>query len=178
MLPRKQPVVLYVDDEKPNLWIFEIAFRDTFPVMVVESGEAAIKIISSGQHEIGVLITDQRMPGMSGVELLDRSREFIPDVERILVTAHSDLQTVIDSVNKGQISRYISKPWKPEELEAALLDCLRIYSLKQRIREIEARMLQSERLATLGQVSAGVAHEWRWHVAGDPNVSGPRNVEA
>lgn len=108
---------------------------------------------------VAVLISDQRMPGMSGVELLERARADFPDVRRMLITAYSDMQAVMDAVNRGQVVRYFVKPWVKEDLGAALDDSIRIWSLQGRLRDIESRMLRSERLATLGQVSAGIAHE-------------------
>jgi signal transduction histidine kinase len=99
------------------------------------------------------------MPELTGVQLLERAREMAPDIQRMLITAYSDMQAVIDAVNRGQVSRYFVKPWIKEDLQAALEDSMRIYSLQARLREIEVRMRQSERLATIGQVSAGIAHE-------------------
>src|SRR5262249_4811044 len=82
-----------------------------------------------------------------------------PDVQRMVITAFSDMQSVIDAVNRGRVTRYFVKPWVKEELESALESALRIYVLQAKLRAIESRMLQAERLATLGQVSAGIAHE-------------------
>jgi two-component system, NtrC family, sensor kinase len=75
------------------------------------------------------------------------------------VTAYADMQAVIDAVNRGQVSRYFVKPWDRADLLAALEEGLRVVALEQRVREVEGRMLQAERLATLGQVTAGIAHE-------------------
>ena len=77
----------------------------------------------------------------------------------MLVTAYADMQAVIDAVNRGQVTRYFVKPWDRTELLAALEDALKIARLELRIREVEGRMMKSERLATLGQVTAGIAHE-------------------
>jgi C4-dicarboxylate-specific signal transduction histidine kinase len=96
---------------------------------------------------------------MSGVELLERARTIAPDAKRMLVTAYADMQAVIDAVNRGQVTRYFVKPWDRAELLAALEDALRIARLELRIREVESRMMKAERLATLGQVTAGIAHE-------------------
>src|SRR5919198_215203 len=124
------PAVLYVDDEHINLRVFEANFRTRFTVLTADSGPDALDILAQRSAQIAVLITDQRMPGMSGVELLERARDAFPDVRRMLITAYSDMRAVMDAVNRGQ-----------------------------RVRDIEARMLRSERLAALGQVSAGIAHE-------------------
>jgi two-component system, NtrC family, sensor kinase len=123
------------------------------------SGEEGLQVLAQKAPQIAVLISDQRMPGMSGVELLERARDQFPDVRRMLITAYSDMQAVMDAVNRGQVVRYFVKPWVKEDLGAALDDSIRIWTLQSRLRDIESRMLRSERLATLGQVSAGIAHE-------------------
>ena len=151
--------VLYVDDELLNLRVFEANFRSRLNVVTCLSGREALEIISQRGSDIGVLIADQRMPEMTGVELLERVRVLAPDVQRMLITAYSEMQSVIDAVNRGQVTRYFVKPWVKEELLAALEDAVRISGLQSKLREVEARMMQSERLATIGQVSAGIAHE-------------------
>jgi len=153
------PAVLYVDDEPINLRVFEANFRGKFRVLTCQSATEALAILGARGQEIGILISDQRMPNITGVELLERAREIAPDVQRMVITAFSDMQAVMDAVNRGQVTRYFVKPWMKEELESALESALRIYVLQAKLREIESRVLQAERLATLGQVSAGIAHE-------------------
>ncbi len=153
------PAVLYVDDEPINLRVFEANFRERFRVMTCQVPTEALAILANRGSEIGVLISDQRMPELTGVELLERAHEIAPDVIRMVITAYSDVQAVIDAVNRGRVTRYFVKPWIKEDLLAALEDAMRIYQLQSRLREIEARMLRSERLAAIGQVSAGIAHE-------------------
>ena len=114
---------------------------------------------SSGAGRLASSLSDQRMPGMSGVELLERARTLAPDAKRMLVTAYADLQAVVDAVNRGQVTRYFVKPWDRAEMLAALEDALKIARLELKIREVESRMMKAERLATLGQVTAGIAHE-------------------
>ena len=153
------PAVLYVDDEPINLRVFDANFRDRFKIITCQLPTEALAILANRGHEIGILISDQRMPELTGVELLERANEIAPDVLRMVITAYSDVQAVIDAVNRGRVSRYFVKPWIKEDLLAALEDAMRIFQLQSRIREIEARMLRSERLAAIGQVSAGIAHE-------------------
>jgi C4-dicarboxylate-specific signal transduction histidine kinase len=153
------PAVLYVDDEPINLRVFEANFRNRFRVICCSSGPEALAVLAHRGHEVGVLLSDQRMPEMTGVQLLEMAREMYPDMQRMLLTAYSDMQAVMDAVNRGQVSRYFVKPWIKEELLSAIEDALRIFTLQVRLREIEARLLRSERLATIGQVSAGIAHE-------------------
>lgn len=155
----ERPVVIYVDDEPINLRVFDANFRAHLRVMTCHSAQEALAILNQRGHEVAVLISDQRMPDMTGVELLERSREVAPDTQRMIITAYSDMQAVIDAVNRGQVSRYFVKPWVKEELLAALEDGVRIHQLQGRLREFESRLAKSERLAAVGQVSAGIAHE-------------------
>jgi signal transduction histidine kinase len=152
------PAVLYVDDEPINLRVFEANFKHRFRVVTCSSGAETLERLRT-LGEVAVLVSDQRMPGMTGVELLEKARELLPDAQRMVVTAYSDMQAVMDAVNRGQVSRYFVKPWVKEELLGALDDALRVHGLTMRLREMQARLLQAERLATLGQVSAGIAHE-------------------
>ncbi len=152
------PAVLYVDDEPINLRVFEANFKQRFRVVTCTSGAEALEQLRT-LGEVAVLISDQRMPGMTGVELLEKARELLPDAQRMVITAYSDMQAVMDAVNRGQVSRYFVKPWVKEELLGALDEAVRVHGLTIRLREMQARLLQAERLATLGQVSAGIAHE-------------------
>jgi signal transduction histidine kinase len=158
MSKEDMPAILYVDDEPLNLRVFDANFRSRFRIVTCESGPAALEMLHR-IGEVGLLIADQRMPEMTGVQLLQRARELLPDAQRMLLTAFSDIQAVMDAVNHGQVNRYFVKPWIREELMAALEDMMRIYMLQSRLREIETRLMKSERLAAIGQVSAGVAHE-------------------
>ncbi|MCB9779217.1 MAG: response regulator [Alphaproteobacteria bacterium] len=153
------PAVLYVDDEQSNLTVFEAAFMDRFPVLTASNGHDAIELLRA--HEVAVLLVDQRMPGMSGVELLARAREEFPDPVRILVTAYSNLPEAIDAINEGHIRRYLHKPWNHDELQATLLDAIEVYTVRKRLATLEQHMRQAERVYALGVVSAGVAHELR-----------------
>jgi two-component system NtrC family sensor kinase len=145
--PEAQPSVLYVDDEEVNRRVFVASFQGRFPILTASSGEEALSILSRGAPTVGVLLTDHRMPGMSGVELLEQAREVAPQVVRMILTAFADLQPALDAVNRGQVGRYFVKPWSREELSSALKDGLRIFALEQRLHTVEARMVQSERLA-------------------------------
>ncbi|NNB85592.1 response regulator [Corallococcus exiguus] len=153
------PAVLYVDDDALNLRVFDANFGQRFRIFRCSSPNEALALLEQRRLEIGVVLSDQRMPGMTGVELLERARTIAPDAKRMLVTAYADMQAVIDAVNRGQVTRYFVKPWDRAELLAALEDALKIARLELRIREVEGRMMKSERLATLGQVTAGIAHE-------------------
>jgi signal transduction histidine kinase len=154
-----KPAVLYVDDDLANLTVFEVAFAEDFPVLTAAGGAEALELLE--KHEVGVLLVDQRMPEMTGVELLTRVRATHPEPVRILMTAYSDLAEAIDAINQGHIRRYLRKPWNHDELRAALLEGLESYELRVRLAAMERKMLDSERVYALGVVAAGVAHELR-----------------
>jgi len=151
--------VLYVDDDAANLTVLQAACADEFDVVTAESAEVALAIMR--QHEIAVLLVDQRMPGMTGVELFEATREHYPDAVRILITAYSDLTDAINAINRGQVRGYLRKPWEPEHLKATLRDALEVYDTRRKVRELERRLLETERVYSLGVVAASVAHELR-----------------
>jgi two-component system, NtrC family, sensor kinase len=155
----ERPWVVYVDDEPINLRVFEANFNHRFRLKTFQTASHALEFVVQHAPEIGVLITDQRMPEMTGVQLLEKVKHAAPDSQRMMLTAFADMQAMSDAVNLGQVTRYFAKPWSKEELAGALEDALRIFDLTAQMRAVQARMVHSERLATLGQVSAGVAHE-------------------
>lgn len=114
--------ILYIDDEPENLFSFKAAFRRQFDILTVDSGEAALALLEQGG--IAVVMSDQRMPGMTGAQVLATIRERWPHVVRILVTGYSDMSVVIDAINLGQIYYYVTKPWRNEELGLILTNAL------------------------------------------------------
>lgn len=126
-----QPVeILIVDDEPQAVKYFKKAFGAKYDVLTATSADEAETLILSGNHNIGLVISDQRMPGRSGVSLLNRVRNERPDIIRMLTTAYADLDSAIDAVNKGEILRYISKPWDLRVLEAEIEQAITFYLLK------------------------------------------------
>ncbi len=110
--------LLFVDDEPMVLQSLSLLFED-YPVHTATSGQQGLEILQS--HPISVIITDQRMPGMTGIEFLREAKEIAPDAVRILITGYSDLQAIIDSVNVGEIFRYVNKPWQADKLKETVL---------------------------------------------------------
>ena len=113
----KRPI-LVVDDEPEMLYSLRNLLRREFEVYTAGSGEDGIKILQ--EHEIHLVMTDQRMPQMTGVELLHRMKSEHPSAIRLIFTGYADIKTVIDAINQGNVFRYITKPWDPEELVSAL----------------------------------------------------------
>jgi len=153
------PYVLYVDDEPSNLVVFEAGLKGELPVLTATSGSRALELMR--EHEVAVLLTDQRMPGMSGVELMTKVRDEHPDVIRMLMTAYSDVEAAIDAINHGQVHVYLRKPWEPVELKLALTQARERYLVTRRLAELERRLVSTERMYALGVIAAGVAHEIR-----------------
>ncbi|MGB6035118.1 MAG: hybrid sensor histidine kinase/response regulator [Cryomorphaceae bacterium] len=110
--------ILYLDDEEPNLSAFKASFRRTHNVRTANSAEKALALIE--EEEPHIIIADQRMPKVSGVEFFEMVFKSHPDPQRILLTAYTSSQTVIDAVNKGQIDRYLVKPWDRDMMEKTL----------------------------------------------------------
>lgn len=106
--------LLFVDDEPMILHSLSLLFED-YTVYTATSGQQGLEILQ--QHPISVIISDQRMPQMTGVEFLRQAKEIAPDAIRILMTGYSDLQSIIDSVNVGEVFRYVNKPWQAEKLK-------------------------------------------------------------
>src|SRR5688572_7546072 len=106
--------ILFVDDEPQNLVVFRYAMEEHFTVLTAPSGPAALQILQ--QQQVAVLLADQRMPEMTGVELCAAAREMQPEAVRIIITAYADIHAAIDAINKGAVSRYLVKPWRNEEL--------------------------------------------------------------
>lgn len=109
-----RPVVLFVDDEARILRSLRLLFRQRAEVLATTSGTEALQWV--GEREIDVVVSDQRMPGMTGVELLREVRRRSPRSMRILLTGYADLSAIVASVNEGEIFRFVEKPWEPQHL--------------------------------------------------------------
>jgi two-component system NtrC family sensor kinase len=149
--------VLYVDDEPDNLTVFEAACADRFSVLIANSSAQALELLRS--HVVCILLADQRMPGMNGLELLERARLEFPQVVRMLVTAYADVKTAMDAINRGQVRRYLSKPWANDELLSTLADGVEYYQMRGKLSALERRLLETERVYSLGIITAGLARE-------------------
>jgi len=136
----KKITILYVDDEENNLISFKANFRVKYKVHIAISGDEALKIME--KNTVDIIITDQRMPQMTGVQFLEKVLEKYPDPMRILLTGYADMSAVVDAVNKGKIFHYLNKPWSEEELDMTIN---RAYEVLLKKREVES---MNEKLAT------------------------------
>src|SRR5262245_38462621 len=116
----KRFAILYVDDEEKSLKSFSRAFGDTYRILTAPTAKEGCSLLEAHKNEIGILMTDQRMPGEKGVWLLERARQIQPHIVRILATAYSDLESAIAAVNTGSVYKFITKPWDPALLDQTL----------------------------------------------------------
>ncbi len=149
--------VLFVDDEPDNLTVFEAACADRFSVLIASSAAQALELMR--RHVVYVLLADQRMPHMTGLELLAKTRVEFPEVVRMMVTAYSDLETAIGAINCGQVRRYLKKPWENAEVLAAVAEGVEYYQMRAKLCALERRLLETERVYSLGVITSGLARE-------------------
>ena len=121
--------ILYVDDEIVNLNVFRSTFRRNYQIFVALSALEGLEILR--QHEIHVVITDQRMPGMKGVEFLEQVFHEFPDIKRMILTGFADIEAITQAINKSQVYNYITKPWNENELRAKIDNALEAFDLNQ-----------------------------------------------
>ncbi len=152
--------VLYVDDDRHNLIVFRAAFAGDLDILTASNGAEALAVLER-ERDIALLVTDQRMPGMTGTQLAEIVRRDHPHVIRYLITAYADLGAAIDAINVGEVHRYLRKPWDPVELRINLREGLELFDLAAKVRGMERRMREVERVYALGVVAASVVHELR-----------------
>jgi len=164
----KKFAVLYVDDEEKSLANFSRAFGEQFYIFTAANAQNGLKLLEEHADEIGVLMTDQRMPGEKGVWLLERARKLRPNIIRVLVTAYADMDAAIAAVNSGAIYKYVTKPWDPPQLEQTLKRGLEFFMVQlerdQLLREkmsVIRNMMIADRIVSLGLLAAGLSHHIR-----------------
>jgi two-component system probable response regulator PhcQ len=160
--------ILYVDDEEKSLKSFSRAFEDQFRILTAANAQDGLKLLQQHGEEIGVLMTDQRMPGEKGVWLLENARQLHPRMIRILATAYADMDAAISAVNSGAIYKYVTKPWDPAQLEHTLKRSLEFFLVQrerdQLLREkmsVLHNMMIADRIVSLGLLAAGLSHHIR-----------------
>ena len=180
-LPQRRQSILLVDDEPENLEVYVALFDGIWDVHTASSGVEALRLIDGG-CDVDLIIADQRMHGMTGVELLTQIAVKRPDIVRIVLTAYSDVEPMLVAINHAKAWRFLVKPYDPEELRAAVTEALRIKTnlelLKQltplltahrdaldealrELRQAQDQLLSLERLATVGPAVAGIVHNLR-----------------
>ena len=164
----KKFAVLYVDDEEKSLKYFARAFEDQFRILTAPNAQDGLKLLEEHKDDIGLLMTDQRMPGEKGVWLLEKARQLRPRIVRILATAYSDMDAAIAAVNTGAIYKYVTKPWDPPQLENTLKRSLEFFMVQgerdKLLREkmsVLHNMMIADRIVSLGLLAAGLSHHIR-----------------
>ena len=131
--------ILYVDDEIHNLNAFKASFRRLYTVFTASSAEEALKVLE--KEEIQIIISDQRMPRMTGIEFFESILDKYPEPIRILLTGYADINAVIDAINKGQVYKYFAKPWNDEDLRQNIEKAYEVYALRKENKELTAKLL-------------------------------------
>jgi len=149
--------VLYIDDEDNNLKSFRATLRKDFKIFTAIDGEEGLRIAQ--EEEVHVVIADQRMPGMTGTEFFERMVQINPDPIRILLTGYSDIASVIDAINKGEVYRFIDKPWNIEQIKNSIKNAADIYFMRRELKEknVKLKKLHSE----MNQFVYSLSHELR-----------------
>lgn len=160
--------ILYVDDEEKSLKRFVDAFGDQFRILTASNARDGLRLLEEHKDEIGLLMTDQKMPGEKGVWLLEKARQLQPRIIRLLVTAYTDYDAAIAAINTGSIYKYVEKPWDPPQLENTLKRGLEFFMVQrerdQLLREklsVLHNMMIADRIVSLGLLAAGLSHHIR-----------------
>ena len=168
-LNRPRPTILVVDDEPEVLLSIKELLRHEYVVLTAESGGDAVRILERDES-IAVVLSDQRMPGMSGVELFLHAKRIRPTATRLMFTAYADVRSVIDAINQGSVFRYIAKPWDTEELQSILRQAVEQHRLLVENAELVANLkAMNERLREANAVKGAfievASHELNTPVA-------------
>ena len=169
--PDRRFSLLAVDDERANLNLLQRTFRNHYELYLADGGASGLEVMR--EHPVDMIITDQRMPVMTGIQMLVKSREIVPEAVRIILTAYSDVRDVIDSINKAQIYQYVLKPWSPDELRLTVANAFKSYALTNENRELVVKLQKSldelqaaqqelvnrERLSAIGRMASSIIHD-------------------
>jgi CheY-like chemotaxis protein len=138
--------ILVVDDETANLQKLRRTFINRYPVLTANSGIEALDLVR-GNGEIAVLIADQRMPDMTGVEFLRKTLDILPSAVRIILTGFTDVDVLMEAINSCKVYRYIVKPWDPPDMLITVERGLEAYRLERENEQFRKELVRRERLA-------------------------------
>lgn len=140
--------IMIVDDEPANLRVLERLFRHDYQVLTAESGAEALELLQ--QHDVALIMTDQRMPEMSGIELLKRTAIVRPHMVRMILTGYTDMEALVEAINSNQVYKYVTKPWSNDELRLTISRALEHYETIKAHHELE--MINRRLLARLEDI--------------------------
>ena len=149
--------VLYIDDEDNNLSSFKASLRKDFNITTAMNGEEGLQLAREGDFQ--VVIADQRMPGMTGVEFFERLVKVKPDPIRILLTGYSDISSVIDAINRGEVYRFIDKPWNIEQIKNTIDTAADIYNIRRELKEKNDKLIKAN--TEMNQFVYSLSHDLR-----------------
>ncbi len=131
--------VLYIDDEIDNLNSFKATFRRNFNIVTSDSPDEALTLLE--RDEIHVILSDQRMPKMTGIEFFEKIQVTHPEPIRILITGYTDINAVIDAINRGQVYKYLTKPWIEDDVKIFVEKAYEVYRLRKENIELTNKLL-------------------------------------
>jgi len=140
MADKMKPRILYVDDEVKNLHTLKASLRRYFNVITVESVKKAYEVLK--EIEICVILSDQRMPEITGVEFFTSIKESHPDPIRMLITGYSDIDVIKEAINSGQVYKYLEKPWELDNLIMNINQAVEVYNLRKENKELTNKLLR------------------------------------
>ena len=135
--PKDYPILI-VDDEQDNLDAFRFNFKRSFNILCAQGGDEALELMR--EHDLAVIITDQRMPRMTGLQLLQQAATIRPDAVGIILTAFTDVDVLVDAINLGHIYRYITKPWEAKEVRGVLTHAIERFALQRENQRLMAQL--------------------------------------
>lgn len=182
----KKYTIMLVDDEAPNLRILNALFRDHYHIVEARDGQEAYDYIRECEQpeKISLIISDQRMPGLNGTEFFEKIIPIIPETQRIILTGYTDMNAVLDAINRVQIYKFVLKPFDHQELTMTVERALESFEMRrtlkdyhlsleakikertielelknQKLQKAQRQLVMQEKLASMGTLAAGIAHE-------------------
>lgn len=145
--------IMIVDDETANLRTLLRLFRQDYEVITAESGTEALNLLQ--KYDVALLISDQRMPEMSGIELMKQTVALRPQMVKILLTGYTDVEALIESINCGLVYRYITKPWTNDDLRTTVARALEHYEVikSKALLDMENKRLRAQ-LGRIGDLAS------------------------